>query len=126
MMILRECKCGVTATTEEELMKFPKDRRKPYGVGYTCRECINTSTRDKRRALKYKAIVYLGGECEHCRIKATGENNPIFDFHHLDKGEKDFNIGNNGTVTFSNIQKELDKCIVLCSNCHRMEHRYND
>ena len=125
--MLRKCNgCGLEAHTEEELGLFINDKRKPYGKGYVCKECSNLKTRGKRRALKYKAIIYLGGECDHCGIEATGDNNAIFDFHHLDRDAKDFTIGNNGTVTFSNIQKELDKCIVLCANCHRMEHRKDD
>lgn len=45
------------------------------------------------------------------------------DFHHLDPTQKDFGFGAKGyTRAWSKIQKELDKCVMLCSNCHRETH----
>lgn len=53
-----------------------------------------------------------------------GEMAPeCFNFHHKDKNKKSFNIGN--TVKWTSIKvlkKELEKCIVLCANCHRKLH----
>lgn len=46
------------------------------------------------------------------------------DFHHIDPAKKDRAVGQ----TFANgwskerILKEIEKCEVLCSNCHRKEH----
>lgn len=57
--------------------------------------------------------------CENC-----GENDPVcLDFHHV-TDDKEIDIGstfNNGW-SIKRIQKEIDKCIVLCSNCHRKHH----
>lgn len=54
-----------------------------------------------------------------------GENHPaVLDFHHLDPEQKDIEVANalnRGWSKFK-IQKEIDKCIVLCSNCHRKLH----
>lgn len=58
--------------------------------------------------------------CEHCSI-----NNPIvLDFHHKDPDGKDFAIGDfvNATQSIDRLKKEISKCKVLCSNCHRIEH----
>ena len=43
------------------------------------------------------------------------------EFHHLDPKEKDFSISTN-IKSLDLIKKELDKCILLCANCHREEH----
>lgn len=46
------------------------------------------------------------------------------EFHHLDPCEKDMGIAAAMTNGWSmkRIKKEVAKCIVLCSNCHRKEH----
>ena len=53
------------------------------------------------------------------------ENHPsVLDFHHRDPKEKDFNVGD-ALYYYKNknkILKEIEKCDVLCSNCHRKLH----
>ena len=57
-------------------------------------------------------------ECEICGEDRTS----CLDFHHV--GEKKENIGNMALHGFSveSILKEIEKCIVVCANCHRMIH----
>lgn len=49
------------------------------------------------------------------------------DFHHTNPSEKEDTL----TVAIKNkwgeerIMKEINKCVVLCSNCHRKVHYYN-
>ena len=77
----------------------------------------NNKTRQK---LKEMAVTYKGGKCEKC-----GYNKCIaaLDFHHLNPLEKDFSIGNKGyTRSWENIKKEIEKCILVCANCHREIH----
>jgi hypothetical protein len=46
------------------------------------------------------------------------------DFHHLH--DKSFNIGNQcRDKGVASIKNEVDKCVVLCANCHRKLHFYN-
>jgi predicted HNH restriction endonuclease len=46
-----------------------------------------------------------------------------FDFHHLDPAEKDFSIAKVTKLHFGEaIFAELDKCALLCANCHREVH----
>ena len=67
---------------------------------------------------KLKAIEYKGGKCQIC-----GYNKCIrsMQFHHLNPNEKDFGISG-GTKSFQRIQPELDKCILVCANCHGEIH----
>jgi predicted HNH restriction endonuclease len=45
------------------------------------------------------------------------------DFHHVDSTKKEFGIGNSGyTRSWEKVKKELDKCILVCANCHREIH----
>jgi len=74
---------------------------------------------DSRKALKEKLVKYKGGKCEIC-----GYDKCIaaLDFHHMDPNKKDFNIGGSGVISFEKCKKEVDKCILVCSNCHREIH----
>lgn len=66
-------------------------------------------------------VEYLGGRCQHCGLEDDCVN--IYDFHHTNPVKKDFEIsGGKVRSSFESIKKELDKCELLCSNCHRKEH----
>ncbi len=67
---------------------------------------------------KIKAIAYLGGKCEDCGIESSHYS--IYDFHHKNMTEKEFQF--NGHKKWSILQSELNKCEILCSNCHRKRH----
>lgn len=57
-------------------------------------------------------------QCERC-----GEDHiACLEFHHLDSLEKDGNVSSLSRVSFKKALKEMDKCLVLCSNCHKKEH----
>ncbi|MGC2237095.1 MAG: hypothetical protein WA584_13095 [Pyrinomonadaceae bacterium] len=64
---------------------------------------------------EYKATL----KCEICE-----ENHPAcLDFHHINPNEKEFALGRvNKFLSVKLLQKEIAKCQVLCSNCHRKEH----
>lgn len=73
-----------------------------------------------RRTLKLKAVLYLGGSCYKCGYSKCMA---AMDFHHRDPTQKDFAIGSRGLYrSFSKVQTELDKCDLLCANCHRELH----
>ncbi len=76
----------------------------------------------KGRLNKIKAIEYKGGKCEDCGgvFEAC-----CYDFHHTDPSIKDSNIARLTGRDFENMKEELDKCVLLCANCHRIRH-YND
>ena len=66
------------------------------------------------------AIEYLGGKCQICGYRNCIE---ALDFHHRDPKEKEFGLSQKGlTRSWEKTRKELDKCILICSNCHREIH----
>jgi len=77
-------------------------------------------TQERRVKNKLKAIEYLGGKCAHCGI--VSEHRGIYDFHHIDSAGKKADPGSLMHYSWKRIQQELDKCILLCANCHRIEH----
>lgn len=72
----------------------------------------------KRKERKLWAIDLLGGKCQDC----SGVFPPsVYDFHHMD-GTKDMNPSRALTYGLERAKEELSKCVLLCSNCHRIRH----
>ncbi len=70
----------------------------------------------RRRKIKAMAIGYKGGKCQIC---GYNRYQGALDLHHVN-GEKSFGIGDKGyTRTWEKVKVELDKCILVCANCHR-------
>lgn len=77
---------------------------------------------DWRKNNKKRAIEYKGGKCIKCGYDKCYA---AMDFHHINKNDKDFDISKNCNLSFEKIKEELDKCVILCSNCHREFHDTN-
>ena len=87
---------------------------------YRCCKCRSERISNWRRKLKQKAINYKGGKCCKCGYSKC---NAALEFHHLDPKEKDFAVGSNGhTRSWEKVRVELDKCILVCANCHKEIH----
>jgi hypothetical protein len=93
-----------------------KQKNKQYSE---CKICMNTRTIARMTRLKIQAIEYKGGSCEGC---GYNKNPKALEFHHKDPSQKDFGISKVNRRSFENIKNELDKCILLCANCHREIH----
>ena len=66
------------------------------------------------------AIEYKGGKCMICGYDKC---NKALEFHHIDSGRKDFGISAKGyTRSWQKVKSELEKCILICANCHRELH----
>lgn len=97
------------------------ERQKNYKKKYPGRH--TELTRTNRNRIKQKAIEYLGNICKDC----GGTFHPaVFDFHHLNPEEKDFSISAKLGRRWETTKLELDKCILLCANCHRIRHWKNE
>ncbi len=72
----------------------------------------------RRIERKEKAIAYKGGCCEICSYDRFL---PALEFHHINPEDKVFNCDsrNLSNRTWKAAQQELDKCRLLCANCHR-------
>ena len=66
------------------------------------------------------ALDYKGSKCQICGYRKCRE---ALEFHHLNISEKDFGISDKGyTRSWEKIREELDKCLLVCANCHREIH----
>jgi aconitase B len=81
-----------------------------------CGSCIANRGRFKKKSL---LIAYKGGKCENCNYD---KNQAALSFHHLDPKEKDFEISGKHCLSLERLKKEVDKCSLLCLNCHAETH----
>lgn len=83
----------------------------------------NDYVKQKERALsrKLELIELKGGKCEMC---GYDKNIAALEFHHLDPSMKSFQLDSRhlSNTTKEKILEEVDKCILVCSNCHRELH----
>ena len=92
----------------------------PSRNAYRCCKCRSEAVQRRREKLKLKAVAYKGGECCKCGYKKCVA---ALDFHHTDGGKKEFGISTQGyTRSWEKLRAELDKCILVCANCHREIH----
>jgi hypothetical protein len=56
--------------------------------------------------------------------KICGDNRPpVLDFHHRDSAGKDFTVSQMvNRFSRKRILEEIEKCDILCANCHRILH----
>jgi hypothetical protein len=77
---------------------------------------IGRRTRSRK---KQERIDYLGGKCVGC---GTTQN---LQFDHIDRTTKEYSISKKPDYIFEKIKPELDKCQLLCKECHRIKTRAN-
>lgn len=78
-----------------------------------CRNCVQ---KRRRREKMWDLMGYLGGECQRC---GYSECAAALSFHHRDPDEKEFSIGANINRSREVLIEEVEKCDLLCQNCHR-------
>ena len=81
------------------------------------RQALIKAVAKRRRKIKTMALEYKGGKCQICGYKKYPG---ALELHHINKAEKSFGIGDKGyTRSWEKVKAELDKCVLLCANCHR-------
>ena len=88
-----------------------------------CYDCVPSTPKSgaqNRQIIKQWALEYKGSKCEKCGYNKCSE---ALEFHHKNPEEKDFNLSDRNLILdWQEIKKELDKCILVCANCHREIH----
>jgi hypothetical protein len=94
-------------------------RRDGRNASVYCKECTNRQAIERQQRLKQDVVAFLGGCCAHCGYdRYIGS----LEVHHTDPTVKEFDLSHCRSTTFEKIKPELDKCLLLCANCHREEH----
>lgn len=135
----RSCGCGCIEDNNHNLISSSERVCAICGKTFTlgknghtrkyCYECSPTQAKNKdtrtkhtttyRQSVKRALVEYKGGQCERC-----GYNKCInaLQFHHIDPSQKDFALSKS-TKSFEELKAEVDKCMLLCANCHAELHQ---
>ena len=114
-------------------MRKTKAKAKVYCDNEDCKKtiakigetiCWNCRRQAYRLSLRIKCSKYFDDKCEDCGfIRKTIEDLNLFDFHHKIMANKEFSISNAIIRnTWPEIEKELEKCTMLCKFCHAIRH----
>lgn len=139
-----KCEEDNEAHLEERRKRYyQQNREKRILKSSQWRNATDFKYHGKRKAMKDASIMYLGGKCEDCGLVHSDENvGGIYDFHHIDPTVKEFSISSRiikdvkmstpdtADEILADIEShltkefiaELDKCKLLCANCHRKLH----
>ena len=115
---------------------FSEFNKKGSGYQYSCKQCNSEYLKqhykdnkqyysDKSKNYKTKSKEFIWEIKCNSKCVVCGYNNPAsLDFHHRDPKVKEINISYICRYGWSEerILKEIDKCDILCSNCHREFH----
>jgi hypothetical protein len=107
--------CMVCGEKDRSRFYIRKNRKK----NSRCKTCHNHLAVERFRATKKRAVEYKGGECQKC---GYNKNYAALDFHHTDPMQKDINFKTSRHWGWERLKKELDKCEILCRNCHAEFH----
>jgi len=106
-----ECTCQIC----NRLFIYEKSKGHQKDICNTCR-----TARDRRNK-KRKALERKGLSCEKCGYDKCES---ALQFHHLNPEEKDDAVSNMiaRNMKLEKILQEVDKCILVCANCHHEIH----
>ena len=109
---------GGTLVSEERKEYLRKYHREYYKIPENRLKRLEkerkSSLRNKELYIKWKSTLSCSvcGECEPCCLE----------MHHKNPDEKEFSVSKLSNKSFKRVIVEAEKCICLCSNCHKKVH----
>lgn len=83
-------------------------------------EYLKRAVDKRRKMIRTMSLEYKGSKCCICGYKKCVK---ALEFHHVHTEGKDFGISEKGyTRSWKKVRDELDKCVLVCANCHRELH----
>lgn len=115
---------------EKPLSEFSKNKTRKDWHSNWCKECKRDYTRShylknkdsyikSKKQMKKCARKFMFDYLSKSSCKICWHSNPIsLEFHHIDPSNKKYTVSCMQTNSVETIASEIDKCVVLCSNCH--------
>ena len=85
------------------------------------KEEVAAKKKSKRYERNLMLFNYKGAGCSHCGLSEP-DHLEIYDYHHIDPTTKLYGVSRILTGPIERLMTEVDKCLLLCANCHRREH----
>jgi 5-methylcytosine-specific restriction endonuclease McrA len=102
------------------LTPYSQTRRSDNGhIRWKCDKCNYEKVVEYRRKKKLWALNYLGNKCSVCGYDKCLQ---ALEFHHKMAKDKEFQLSKYTHCSYKVLKDELDKCTLVCSNCHREIH----
>ena len=108
--------CKFCGESTEELMMNKGGGRRAKSL---CKSCHNKQTIERGQKNREAYVNYLGGSCKYCSYARCLS---ALEFHHRDPSKKDPTFTSMRYWGLEKAKKELDKCDLVCANCHREVH----
>ena len=121
---LRQCrKCG-QIKAHSEYSNVSTDRHNGRdGLNRWCRTCKAEYQAQRIEARRLYWLELAGNACQNCGWNAYSVS---LDFHHVDGDSKEWSPGKlimSRPIGDAEVRAELEKCALLCCNCHQAIHR---
>jgi hypothetical protein len=120
IILMKVCKYCLKDKSDEEFEVCRVVNGKIYRR-LKCQSCKRKTTNERRSKLRNWLTEYKKTlACERCGFSDFR----ALEFHHHGYSKKDFTIANmiHSGQSKDTIEREIKKCIILCSNCHQIEH----
>lgn len=104
--------------TYKDYSEFSKQMKRWDRANPSCKTCSRYRDNYLKYLCKIQCIQYKGGKCIYC---GYNECPAAMEFHHRDPKTKEFAIFSKRYFN-EKIKQELDKCDLVCSNCHHKIH----
>ena len=117
-----DTKLCIDCNINKPINNFYKSKTHSFGVMCYCKQCFNNRCIKRWIQRKIDYINLLGSKCEKCNLTLKDSHYSIFEFHHKFDQTKDYDWSKLRLKSHDKIMNELNKCALLCANCHRLEH----
>ena len=120
---------------EKKLEEYSKNKNKSDGLQRICKSCVaiqskksydkdSSKYKERVKSQNLKSTNYINDFKSNHPCTKCGESRIwLLDFHHIDPSIKEYGVSTlKGNGQIQKIKEEIEKCIVLCSNCHRDFH----
>lgn len=130
---MRECTSCKQSKLDDD---FRRDKTRKSGYHSQCKTCcsarykasyddkynVKARQRAANKKVEYSEVISLYKQERGC--KCCPENDPVcLEFHHLDPTRKEFGLAIDAAYrNWEKVLAEIEKCVVVCSNCHKKIH----